>query len=277
MHFKAQSWGFGPKHHTALQRRDQTSASARPQAFRDLWRQEDGVKRNPEAAFRQECQPAECHQHAAKPCISQCCLLCSDGGGGVMWPCWDVLQQHLAGVATSPWPMSPSLGCPTAPSRCGTGLGIYTLCSMGLRDDIFRQKLANWWLFLLDWFWEKEWPKECPGFEFWVAERSFRAPIAKTHPVVVGCLLHFLHGKTSKYFRWDEIFTIKRCQWEEIQYLLRHQQLVEWCPPILNPSSPARGGREILLLGAKGHWEVHTTTPPCQHPLPRALETIQNV
>lgn len=123
----------------------------------------------------------------------------------------------------------------------------------------------------------KEWPKGCLGFEFWVAERSFPPPIAKTHLVVVGCLLGFLHCKTSEYFRWEEIFTIKHCQWGEIHHLLYYQQTAEWCPPLLRPSSATREGREILLLRAREHWEVHTTAPPCQHPLPRALETTQNV
>lgn len=73
----------------------------------------------------------------------------------------------------------------------------------------------------------------------------------------------FLHGKTSKYFRWDEIFTIKLCQ-----HLLYPQQPSERCPPLLSLSSATRGGREIRLLSARGHWEVRTTTPPCQHPPP---------
>lgn len=107
----------------------------------------------------------------------------------------------------------------------------------------------------------KEWIKECLDFEFGVAERSFLAPIAKIHPDVVGCLLSFLHGKISKYFRWDEIFTIKCCQWGEIQHLLYHQQLGERCPLFLSPGSAARGGREILHPSARGHWEVRTTAP----------------
>lgn len=63
-------------------------------------------------------------------CTSQCCLLHWDGRAGLVWPCWDPLQQRVAGVVTSHIP-HPRPGVSTAPFRCGTGLIIYTLWVSG--------------------------------------------------------------------------------------------------------------------------------------------------